>query len=71
MLKSDLKYEIPGDACFTHACTYIQLGPAYVALASRQNWRQLVVISAYVDALRKFALIGNFRDTVDWGRKRA
>ena len=39
--------------------------------ASRQNWRQLVGISAYVDASRKFALIGNFWDTVDRGRKRA
>ena len=27
--------------------------------------------SAYVDASRKFALIGNFWDTVDRGRKRA
>ena len=31
----------------------------------------IVVISAYVDASRKFALIGNFLDTVDRGRKRA
>ena len=31
----------------------------------------IVVISAYVDASRKFALIGNFWDTVDRGRKRA
>ena len=49
----------------------IALGPSYVALAIRYNWRQLVVISAYVDASRKFALIGNFWDTVDRGRKRA
>ena len=47
------------------------LGPAYGALAIRQNSRQLVVISAYVDASRKFTLIGNFLDTADRGRKRA
>ena len=34
--------------------------------------RQTIVgISAYVDTSRKFALIGNFLDTVDRGCKRA
>ena len=33
--------------------------------------RLLVGISAYLYASRKFALIGNFLDTVDRGRKRA
>ena len=35
------------------------------------NGQSIVVISPYVDASRKFALIGNFSDTVDRGRKRA
>ena len=32
---------------------------------------EMTAISAYVDASGKFALIGNFLDTVDRGRKRA
>ena len=46
--------------CYLRHIILLTLGPAYVTLASRQNWRQLVVISAYVDASRKFALIGNY-----------
>ena len=37
----------------------------------RTDGNYIVVISAYVDASRKFALIGNYLDTVDRGRKRA
>ena len=56
--------------CFEKKNTY-WLNESWETRLPKRLKCTIVVISAYVDASRKFALIGNFLDTVDRGRKRA